>query len=133
MLLQGEGGRIIRRENWLFGLKEGERLSYNVNILQNEDDEEDNQPDPTVASSGEHGAVDDVTSAARTEPGGNHTKEEDKETAASMLPITGEVVAEIWEDTDTSKVKDFEAGEFMEAEIGQKFYAFGSRARLPID
>ena len=27
VLVQGEGGRIIRRENWLFGLQEGERFS----------------------------------------------------------------------------------------------------------
>ena len=44
VLVQGEGGRIIKKENWLFGLKPGERLSYNVNVHQIEEDEDERDP-----------------------------------------------------------------------------------------
>ena len=49
VLVQGEGGRIIKKENWLVGLKDGESLSYSVSVNQAES--EDEEPNPTAASS----------------------------------------------------------------------------------
>ena len=51
IMVQGEGGSIIKKGNWLFGLQEGQRLLYSVSVIQNEDDQA-GEYDPTAASSG---------------------------------------------------------------------------------
>ena len=126
ILVQGEGGRIIRQESWLFGLREGERLAYNVQILQNEDIHDEH--DPTAASSGEAGGEavplrdfgheDPVSQAVHGAEGGMSTGGGE----ASTLPVTGELAPDMWNADDHSVDNDISVEDFMVTELADKFY-----------
>ena len=118
VVVQGQGGRIIKNENWLLGLGPGERLSYSVSVIQDDEDDEDQERDPTAASS---------TNVEKPEASGEaeDTKEgpEEKE-VADTLPVTGECPAEMWDEVDTSVAKDMDVDDFMQTELATKFYNY---------
>ena len=115
VLVQGQGGRIIKQENWLVGLGPGERLSYSVSVVQ---DEEGMERDPTAASSASGDAP--ATDAAQGEVPG-HTAEEEAE---SMLPVTGEKPPDMWDEVDMSVAKDMDVNDFMQTPLAAKFYEY---------
>ena len=117
VLVQGEGGRIIKRENWLFGLGQGERLSYAVNIMQNMDDDEDDERDPTAAASD-----DALLPGSPPEPRTEDDGEDDRMANARVLPVTGEEAPDLWSEVDTSVDKDIVVDDFMATSLAAKFY-----------
>ena len=116
VLLQGQGGRIIKKENWLVGLGHGERLSYSVSVVQDAESEEDTERDPTAASSacdeGREEGTDDAPLAAATRE------------AETTLPVTGEKPADMWDAENTSVAKDMDVDDFMQTPLATKFYGY---------
>ena len=112
VLVQGQGGRIIKQENWLVGLGPGERLSYSVSVVQ---DEEEMERDPTATSSaaGEAPAPDD----AQGEAPGNTAEEE----ARSTLLVTGEKPPDMWDEAKTSVAN---VNDFMQTPLATRFYEY---------
>ena len=117
VMVQGEGGRIVKKENWLVGLKDGEYLAYSISVHRHgEEDTEDY--DPTAACSGD-------TCASE----GQGEEDEEVEIAASaaeasdaLLPVTGEAAPEMWSQQDLSNVKDFSVDDFMETALAERFF-----------
>ena len=117
VLVQGQGGRIIRRENWLVGLGQGERLSYSVSVITDEELEEDMERDPTATSS---------ASGHQPEEGDEHKaarEEQSEKEAKDTLPVTGEHPDDMWEEEDVSVAKDISVDDFMQTQLAAKFYA----------
>ena len=133
VLVQGEGGRIVKRENWLFGLREGERLAYSINIVQSDGEQDDDQQDPTAASSGEPAAPAEPVLAGDLEcleeEHELRTLEAHRGNVADTLPISGTAAPDIWDDErnsrdaeDNSKIDIGEVGKFMDSGNGRRFY-----------
>ena len=116
VVVQGEGGRIIKKENWLVGLRDGEALAYSVSVQPQQVDEDD-EPNPTAASSGE---------------GASHEPDEDMRGCSSMegaepqqdglLPVTGEDAPTMWNQPNWSDIKGFSVDDFMETPLASQFY-----------
>ena len=106
VLVQGEGGRIIKRENWMFGLREGEFLSYNVNIHAAEDSDAEDAGDPAAASSED-----------RAPP----TVQDDGEGAARLdtLPVTGLAAPDMRSGPDVSRGRELEVAKFVQSRQGE--------------
>ena len=118
--VQGEGGRIVKQEDWLLGVKEGEYLAYSVSVHQYDDDAED-APDPLATSSGGAAQGDDE----RAEEGNGEGVESGDATADhsdDTLPVTGERAPDMWGDTNSSRVRDFSVDDFMETPLAAKFF-----------
>ena len=115
ILVQGQGGRIIKKENWLVGLGSGERLSYSVSVVQDAESEDDLEKDPTATSSERREEVDkDTTDASRAEAA----------EAEATLPVTGEQPAAMWNEENASVAKDIDVDDFMCTPLAEKFYGF---------
>ena len=117
VLVQGQGGRIVRRENWLVGLGQGERLSYTVSVTADEGCDDDLEGDPTATSS-------------TAGPQQLHDQEQasegmvrEDENAKATLPVTGEQPDDMW-DENVSVNKDINVEDFMQTPLAGKFYAF---------
>ena len=133
MLVQSEGGRIVKSEDWIVGLQHGEFLSDSVSVHAAE--EEGDEPDPTAASSHEGNPARTSEQAHTAQMGGgeqdrvdegddlNTLQEEEQEwnAALSTLPVTGGSAPSIWMDMDMSKLKDLPVDEFMQTPLAD-FY-----------
>ena len=132
IVVQGEGGRLIRQENWLFGLRDGERLAYSVNVMQNEDEaaDVDGVGDPDAASSQDVPpplAPDAQLEIGTADRGGD---EETSRRARATLPVTGEEAPDMWPDCNTSVPKNFSVEDFVQAPIGKKFFALWREGKV---
>ena len=117
--VQGEGGRIVKQEDWLVGVKEGEYLAYSVSVHQYANDED--TPDPQAASSG------GPTAGTRgSEEGHDDVAETDvgrfEAGSVGTLPVTGETAPAMWDEADRSSIKDFSVDDFMETPLAAKFF-----------
>ena len=84
VLVQGQGGRIIRQENWLAGLRDGESLAYSVSVKPAEVDT-DGDCDPTAASSGDV-APEEMDGPPAAEP---ERETQDALGQDALLPVSG--------------------------------------------
>ena len=116
VLVQGEGGRIVKKENWLIGVGDGEALAYTVSVRPKTPEEED-APDPTAASS--TGVAEMAADDQQHGPGMDGS---DEEARSGLLPVTGERAPEMWSGHDRSEVRNFSVEDFMESPIGGRFY-----------
>ena len=115
VVVQGQGGRIIKNENWLLSLGPGERLSYSVSVIPDATEEIEDASDPTAASSGPAGDT-------GTQAGGSVGAGQPE--GAATLPVTGESPVDMWDETDLSVAKDLDVEDFMLSEIAARFYQY---------
>ena len=132
IVVQGEGGRLIRQENWLFGLQEGERLAYSVNVVQNEAEEEDADGvgDPAAASSQDvppPPALEAQLATGTAEQAGGEAAERQ---ARATLPVTAEEAPDMWPDYNMSLPKNFSVDDFVQAPIGKRFFALWKEGKV---
>ena len=118
-----------------FGLQEGERLSYSVSVLQNDEGDEEDEPDPTAAASGDHGdpaiAVRGQGVADHAEQGAGVSNVDSTRTVEDVLPITGEKPAEMWDEINTSKpVVVANAESFVNTDNGKEAYSLWRQGKL---
>ena len=116
VVVQGQGGRIIKNENWLLSLGPGERLSYSVSVVPDADKEDEDGGDPTASSSG----ADHRDAGNQTIGPVQSARPED----AATLPVTGECPADMWDEIDTSVAKDLDVEDFMQTAMAAKFYQY---------
>ena len=112
--VQGEGGRIVKQEDWLVGVNEGEYLAYSVSVRPYTD--EDDTADPQAASSGTHGGADGLANIAEGEGG------QVEAGSADLLPVTGEGTPAMWAAEDRSQDKDILVDDFMETPLADRFF-----------
>ena len=115
VMVQGLGGRIVRDVNWLVPLREGEQLSYTVNVIQSNQDEA--EQDPTASSSG-------LPGGGMVQAGEVEEVEDARDSDASLLPVTGWQSAPVLDEGhDCSRPeKDFDVVEFVRSALGIKFF-----------
>ena len=117
VLVQGEGGRLIKKENWLVGLRDGEYLAYSVSVNRCEDDTD--APDPNAASSG--GGASAVV-AMNEETNEESETEHRHPEGEGLLPVTGEDTPDVWNAVNRSRPRDFSVDDFMQTALADKFY-----------
>ena len=110
----GKGGRIVKQEDWLVGVNEGEYLAYSVSVRPYTD--EDDAADPQAASSGTHGGADGLANIAEGEGG------QAEAGSADLLPVTGEGTPTMWAAEDRSQDKDILVDDFMETPLADRFF-----------
>ncbi|CAE7488269.1 unnamed protein product, partial [Symbiodinium pilosum] len=116
-------------------VQEGERLSYSVSVLQNDEGDEEDEPDPTAAASGDHGdpaiAVRGQGVADHAEQGAGVSNVDSTRTVEDVLPITGEKPAEMWDEINTSKpVVVANAESFVNTDNGKEAYSLWRQGKL---
>ena len=117
VLAQGEGGRLIKKENWLVGLKEGEFLAYSVSVHRYDEDAE--APDPHAASSGGDAAAVGTEGVDGIEADVSDGGAADEE---GLLPVTGEAAPDMWSVEDHSRPRNFSVDDFTQTALAEKFY-----------
>ena len=119
VLVQGEGGRIVKKENWLVAVNDGEYLAYSISVNRYETEQED-AGDPTATSSGDVRAADVVQEEEDQEAATEREAEND--TDEGLLPVTGESAPTMWSQPNLSRVRDFSVDDFMQTPLAEKFY-----------
>ena len=102
VIVQGEGGRIVRKENWLVGLRDGESLVYTVSVQPSVGEDEE-EGDPAAASS-------------------NERVRDDVERGGASLPVTGLEAPDMWSGADTSRAHDLAVEDFLVTPLAEQFY-----------
>ena len=118
ILVQGLGGRVVRDENWVVPLTEGEQLTYTVKVQPAAQDEEETGH-PEAAPSGLHALESVPHEQVQTQE-----DERDLEALAvdgSTLPVTGWESAPVLEN-QTWPSKDLDVLEFVQTPLGIRFY-----------
>ena len=117
VLVQGEGGRIIKRENWMFGLREGEFLSYNVNIHAAEGSDAEDAGDPAAASS-----EDRAPQAAQDESEGA--------ACLDTLPVTCLAAPDMRSGPDVSRGRELDVRKFVQSQQGAQVFQEWKKGKL---
>ena len=103
-----------------------------MSVIQDDDKDEDHDPAATFSGDG----------VATEVPGGGGTaqlvercedtthEQEDTASAASTLPVTGEIAPGMWSEVDCSMPKDFTAEEFMATELAEKFFKLWKQGQV---